>query len=334
MEGSCTVPNQQRLNIAALVSGMMKGAIIGLVSMLTDIRNYSNAKGTGQVFSFNLADEDSEIRVSVFGTNLRTHHYLCKNATAVRVSSGWLKASNSMYNSTDNELEMTLSVDKDGVLVASNEIVQQRKAQYIKIGVLSTFTLRKKVDIRGVISSTMAQREIQTKRGTTTNLAKVTLVDDSASSVSCTFWADSASLVNHWTVGDTLEVQGAQVQEYGNDISLNCTRANVRQYPANDSDLTEWFERAQSSQQIFEPVQKTQSTARPPDNQEVRRDTFVFQCSPEMFASFRNVQIMQVRCGDDEIIFSRDKRGGDVSLGQMESTPIAGPSHSTINEDD
>lgn len=152
----------------------------------------------------------------------------------------------------------------------------------------------------------MAQREIQTKRGTTTNLAKVTLVDDSASSVSCTFWADSASLVNHWTVGDTLEVQGAQVQEYGNDISLNCTRANVRQYPANDSDLTEWFERAQSSQQIFEPVQKTQSTARPPDNQEVRRDTFVFQCSPEMFASFRNVQIMQVRCGDLAKLFFRE----------------------------
>lgn len=143
MATGSTTPKKSKLSIAALVPGLMDGAVIGLVSRLTELKEYTNAKGNGQVFSFVLADDQKEIRVSVFGRDLKNHHDLCQDATAVRVSGGWVKSANPAYNSADNEFEMTLSVDKNATLMATQESVDRPPAVYKRIGDLSAVAMQK-----------------------------------------------------------------------------------------------------------------------------------------------------------------------------------------------
>lgn len=150
-----------------------------------------------------------------------------------------------------------------------------------------------------MIKSTEPPKEVQRKRGPPVNLAKVTLVDESASSVSCTFWANSSAQVNNWAVGDTLEIQGAQVQAYDQAVALNCSKADVSHLHANDSDLTEWFEEALSSQQCFESVRvHAQATEHA---SQAAHDEIVLQCSDRMFAGYESLNKIRVRCGGKEV---------------------------------
>uniref|UniRef100_A0A1I8G1W7 REPA_OB_2 domain-containing protein n=1 Tax=Macrostomum lignano TaxID=282301 RepID=A0A1I8G1W7_9PLAT len=70
-----------------------------------EIRSYMKNDVRGEVFSFVLVDDSAEMRVSVFGKDLRSIWEVCNTSDAVRIAGGMVKTSDPRYNSTNNPME-------------------------------------------------------------------------------------------------------------------------------------------------------------------------------------------------------------------------------------
>lgn len=66
MGGAELTPDTRTLPIASLTPYQNKWVIKARVTGKSPIRSWSNAKGEGTLFSFDLVDESSEIRVTAF----------------------------------------------------------------------------------------------------------------------------------------------------------------------------------------------------------------------------------------------------------------------------
>ncbi|PAA48194.1 hypothetical protein BOX15_Mlig007159g1 [Macrostomum lignano] len=316
MESNPTPAQKVKFSISALLPGLMDSPVVGLITRLTKIHAYENNKaGSGQVFSFTLTDETADIRVSVFGKDLKSLLEMCQTVETVRISGGWIKKADPRYNTTENEYEMSVSVDKSGTIMTSNETVNRRSRDYRRISEISACQMKTKVDVRGIISAVEKPKEVKTGAGKLVDLAKVTIVDRSGSSVSCTFWASSSAQVNNWSIGDILAIHGSQVQEYAQMISLGCSQAEVHHWPENSqefSDLTEWYNGATASQQHFEAVRATQI---PPPEQQASHDEEMTLHYPErMFHQFNNMRRIRLRFGSKEVTFSRDSNSWNQQM--------------------
>uniref|UniRef100_A0A1I8I369 REPA_OB_2 domain-containing protein n=1 Tax=Macrostomum lignano TaxID=282301 RepID=A0A1I8I369_9PLAT len=114
----------------------------------------------------------------------------------------------------------------------------------------------KNVDVLGAIDTLQPPEEVMTKAGKRINVAKVTLVDQSCRSVSCTFWGSSSDQAVNWSVGDILSIRRAKVQEYAGAVVLGCTCSEVR-LNSDDTEvttLTDWYTNAKQSDTEFQPL--------------------------------------------------------------------------------
>uniref|UniRef100_A0A1I8HCI7 REPA_OB_2 domain-containing protein n=1 Tax=Macrostomum lignano TaxID=282301 RepID=A0A1I8HCI7_9PLAT len=179
-----TITKKIKAKISGLKLGYMNAAVTGLVTDLKEIRSYMKNDVRGEVFSFVLVDDSAEMRVSVFGKDLRN------------------------------------------------------------------------VDVLGAIDTLQPPEEVLTKTGKRINVAKVTIVDQSCRSVSCTFWGSSSDQAVNWSVGDILSIRRAKVQEYAGAVVLGCTCSEVR-LKLDDTEvttLTDWYTNAKQSDTEFQPL--------------------------------------------------------------------------------
>uniref|UniRef100_A0A1I8HDS1 REPA_OB_2 domain-containing protein n=1 Tax=Macrostomum lignano TaxID=282301 RepID=A0A1I8HDS1_9PLAT len=109
---------------------------------------------------------------------------------------------------------------------------------------------------RNAIDTLQPPEEVLTKTGKRINVAKVTIVDQSCRSVSCTFWGSSSDQAVNWSVGDILSIRRAKVQEYAGAVVLGCTCSEVR-LKLDDTEvttLTDWYTNAKQSDTEFQPL--------------------------------------------------------------------------------
>uniref|UniRef100_A0A1I8JGI5 REPA_OB_2 domain-containing protein n=1 Tax=Macrostomum lignano TaxID=282301 RepID=A0A1I8JGI5_9PLAT len=253
-----TITKKIKAKISGLKLGYMNAAVTGLVTDLKEIRSYMKNDVRGEVFSFVLVDDSAEMRVSVFGKDLRSIWEVCNTSDAVRIAGGMVKTSDPRYNSTNNPMEVSLSVDSKGSIFRSNEVptVSERACNYTRISDLQNVRLQENVDVLGAIDTLQPPEEVMTKAGKRINVAKVTIVDQSCRSVSCTFWGSSSDQAVNWSVGDILSIRRAKVQEYAGAVVLGCTCSEVR-LNSDDTEvttLTDWYTNAKQSDTEFQPL--------------------------------------------------------------------------------
>uniref|UniRef100_A0A1I8G3U5 OB domain-containing protein n=1 Tax=Macrostomum lignano TaxID=282301 RepID=A0A1I8G3U5_9PLAT len=106
-----TITKKIKAKISGLKLGYMNTAVTGLVTESKEIRSYMKNDVRGEVFSFVLVDDSAEMRVSVFGKDLRSIWEVCNTSDAVRIAGGMVKTSDPRYNSTNNPMEVSLSVE-------------------------------------------------------------------------------------------------------------------------------------------------------------------------------------------------------------------------------
>uniref|UniRef100_A0A1I8GTW5 OB domain-containing protein n=1 Tax=Macrostomum lignano TaxID=282301 RepID=A0A1I8GTW5_9PLAT len=83
-----TITKKIKAKISGLKLGYMNTAVTGLVTESKEIRSYMKNDVRGEVFSFVLVDDSAEMRVSVFGKDLRSIWEVCNTADAVRIAGG------------------------------------------------------------------------------------------------------------------------------------------------------------------------------------------------------------------------------------------------------
>uniref|UniRef100_A0A1I8GYY4 REPA_OB_2 domain-containing protein n=1 Tax=Macrostomum lignano TaxID=282301 RepID=A0A1I8GYY4_9PLAT len=244
-----TITKKIKAKISGLKLGYINAAVTGLVTELKEIRSYTKNKVRNEVFSFVLVDDSAEIRVGVFGKDLRSIWEVCNTSDAVRIAGGLVKTSDPRYNSTNNPLELT---PRDQYIEAMKFrlLVNGRVTNYTRISDLQNVRLQGNVDVIGAIDTLQQPEEVVTKAGKRISVAKVTLVDQSCRSVSFTFWGLSSDQAVNWSVGDILSIRRAKVQEYAGAVVLGCTCSE----DTDVTTLTDWYTNAKQSDTEFQPL--------------------------------------------------------------------------------
>ena len=83
----------------------------------SDIKNYSNQRGSGQLFSVILSDASGEIKATGFKDAVQFFYDLLQEGSVYQISKASLRAANKQYNTTDNDYEMTFDQNTSIVLV-------------------------------------------------------------------------------------------------------------------------------------------------------------------------------------------------------------------------
>lgn len=206
----------QTINISELTPYIGKWVIKGRVTSKSGIREYSNAKGNGKVFSFTLTDKTGEIKCTAFNADCeRNFAYIEPNKVYI-LGRASVKNADKRYSAADFEV----TLNSDSLLeevtdsAAANDI-PMAKFNFVSIGSLSSAQPTQPIDLIGAIT---AVSEVSTVMSKTKNkeLKKrnITIVDMSRHSISVTIWGEPSESFTG-AVGDVFVTKGARIGTYG-----------------------------------------------------------------------------------------------------------------------
>lgn len=200
--------------ISALTPYNTKFTIKARVTAKGEVKTWSNARGTGKLFSVDLVDSaGSEIRGTFFqqAVDLFFDSIVVKGVYAI--SNGKLKPSNPKFSSLRNQYEVNF--DEKTLVRALDEDHSIFQAVFTPVGIAALDEVEKdrSVDVIAVITSLGATTTINSKAGKELTKRDVTLADHTAGSIMLTLWGDKTETPG-LDAGVVIAVKGARVGDY------------------------------------------------------------------------------------------------------------------------
>lgn len=207
--------------ISSLNPYQNKWAIQARVTNKSNIRTYSNARGEGKLFSFELIDKSGEIKVSGFNEQVDKFYDLLQIDGVYHISRGQLKTANKQYSKLNNDYEMTLTNDTVIEPCEETENLPHIVLNILPLSQLSEKNANDFVDIIGVVKSSSECSTI-TAKATGREIIKreINLVDDSSCSINCTLWGKQAEEFDG-SENPIVLLKGAKLGDYnGRTVSV------------------------------------------------------------------------------------------------------------------
>lgn len=186
--------NQLTIPIEGLSPYHNKWCIKARVTAKGPIRTWSNAKGEGQLFSFDVCDETSEIRFTAFRDMVDKFHPMIEVDKVYFISKGQIKPANKQYSKLKNDYEVTINSDTTIQECTDNvDSIPQMRYNFVPIAELDQQAPNSVVDIIAICKEASEAVRL-TAKTTGRELIKrdVTLVDSSGASIVYTMWGDEA----------------------------------------------------------------------------------------------------------------------------------------------
>ncbi|XP_057833647.1 replication protein A 70 kDa DNA-binding subunit A-like [Cryptomeria japonica] len=163
--------------------------IKGRVTNKRKMHQYNTPKRNGQVFSFDIIDEEGcEIRITSFDEIAELHYHRVEKGALYVVSKGTVKDANTIYNKLNNHLEIILtetSILKQSTLDA---VEIEKKTCFTPINEVLTTTNNTLVDVIGVVVNVEEISVICRKDGSTVNKRIVKINDMSTLTIDVNLW--------------------------------------------------------------------------------------------------------------------------------------------------
>lgn len=223
--------------------------IRGRCTFKSDMRQYQNARGPGQVISFELTDQSGSIRITGFQQAASMIEETVHANRIYKVSRGFLKQANEKFNRSTSSFEMTIDnnalleeVDDDGSVMSINY-------KFVKIAELDSVPVKGNCDVVGVVTAVGPVSEIVIRStGEPCKRRSITITDDSNASVELTLWrAQAENFITEKAQEEhpVLIVRNGSRGDFGG-VSLNVSRMTTLELnPVNIPDankLRTWFD--------------------------------------------------------------------------------------------
>lgn len=214
-------PSTKLYPISSLTPYQNRWVIKARVMNKTNVRTWSNSRGEGKLFSFELIDESGALRVTGFNEECDKFFDMLEIDKVYYVSNGTLKEANKKFTSIKNDYEMTLRRDSLIELCDDDcDSVPELQFSFVPISDLPEVSKDTCIDVIGVCKSCTTVQTI-TARATQRELKKreLHLVDESNKEVTLTLWADDAENFNGEN-NPVVAARGARVSDFGG-VSLS-----------------------------------------------------------------------------------------------------------------
>ncbi|KAI0987217.1 hypothetical protein GJ496_008993 [Pomphorhynchus laevis] len=170
-----------------------KWTIKARITNKSAIRKWSNTRGEGRLFSFDILDNTGEMRVTAFNEECDKFFDLIEIDKVYFISKGKIKPANRQFTSLQNDYEMTLGFES--ALELCEDCESELPKNNFNFVQLKDIVNKENNDLVDIIAIARSSSDVQTiiTRSTNKEITKreISLIDDTAS-ISCTFWGAQA----------------------------------------------------------------------------------------------------------------------------------------------
>lgn len=205
--------------IEALSPYQNKWTIKARVTLKSDVRHWSNARGDGKLFSVNLLDESGEIRATGFNDAVDRFYPILQENKVYFISKAKVTIAKKQFSTLPNEYEITLESNSEIEECAEAGDVPEVKYNFVPIDQLSTVEPNQTTDVITILDNYSDVSEIVSK-ATQRPIKKreLTLIDSSGMSVRMTLWGSQAENFVNLLAGEEKPViafKGVKVSDFG-----------------------------------------------------------------------------------------------------------------------
>ncbi|KAL5511367.1 STE23_2 [Sanghuangporus vaninii] len=221
-----------------------KWTIRARVTAKSDIRQWSNQKGEGQLFTVTFMDESGEIRATGFNQQVEQFYDKLEEGKVYYVSKARVNLAKKKFTNVQNEYELSLNRDTEIVECEDQADAPQIKYNFVPLSELGEVQKDATCDVIGIVKDVSEVTEIIARSSSrATKKRELTLVDRTEYSVRMTLWGKQAESYNAEEHA-VLAFKGARVSDFGGrSLSmLNSTHMAVNPDITEAHILRGWFD--------------------------------------------------------------------------------------------
>ncbi|EGW33590.1 uncharacterized protein SPAPADRAFT_135958 [Spathaspora passalidarum NRRL Y-27907] len=193
------------------------------VSYKGDLRTWSNAKGTGQLFSVNFLDESDEIKATAFNETAERAYNLLEEGKVYYISKARVAAAKKKFNHLTHPYEITMEKDTEITECFDNTNVPKLHFNFVKLNKIQDLESNAIVDVIGALKIVNEPFKITAKStGKEFDRRNITIVDETGFAIEMGLWNNTAVEFNI-EQGSIIAFKGCKVQDY-NGRSLTLTQ--------------------------------------------------------------------------------------------------------------
>lgn len=224
-----TPVDRSLMAIELLSSYQNNWAIKARVSFKSDVKTWSNQRGSGSLFNVHFLDETGEIRATAFNDACTKFSELLQEGKVYRVSKARLKQANHKFSTLKHSYEIQLENDTQIEECVGDE--QQGNVPQVQYDLVKLDTLKTKeasttnqpgveLDVLGIIRKVDTPFQITSKAGKTYDRRNITIVDDSNTAINVNLWNKGALNFNI-PIGTAVVCKGCKLNDFrGKNLSM------------------------------------------------------------------------------------------------------------------
>lgn len=186
------------------------------------IREWSNAKGTGQLLNFDLIDrEGTMIQGTAFHEAAKVFDSLIETEGIYTFSNGQVKLANKRFTSIKNDYCITFGNDALVRRCEEDDEIESVTFAFTRLDQIESIVQQCTLDVIGVILDVGPTSTINLRDGKVKQKRSLTIGDESHVSIGVTFWG-SVTEAHRFTAGQVIALKNCRVSDF-NGKSLNAS---------------------------------------------------------------------------------------------------------------